>query len=364
MTRFCIWMLCLSVWTLGPWGLSAATADEPLILVVMDPLAKELSCPCVKGYAQRDYGKLGKYLEAQLKQPVKVVFMESLKEGLEREGLDGADLIIGKHSVVAAQSKALEMPAEPLAALSGKTGLTTMQGYIVVASGDPAESVADLADHEVIFGAEDCDEKYAAAIALFDKAKVPLPETLETCASCSDGATKIVEAGPDGRIAAVISSYAAPLLEGCGTIQKGDLKVIAKTKPVPFITAFATPRVSEKTRTALHKALLGVAEKAALCEAIETLHGFVEIQEGTPAEEAKDGDEAADASADASEWTGWRGPQRDARVAWLPEQLPAQVTWLWKIRLKSEGVGGVAATREYAIVSEREAADTTDFFGA
>lgn len=361
MSRSWISALCLSVVAVTA---SNVFAEKPLVMVVMDPLAKELSCPCVKGYAQRNYNKLGKYLEQELKQPVKVVFMESLKEGLEREGLDGADLIIGKHSVVLAQSKALEMPGEPLAALTGKTGLTTQQGFIVVAAGDKAKSVADLKDHQVIFGAEDCDEKYAAAVALFAQAKVTLPKTLETCASCADGATKIVEAGPDGKIAAVISSYAAPLLEGCGTIQKGDLKVLAKTKPVRFITAFSTPRVPAKLRSALQEALLSVGEKPPLCEAIETLNGFVEITEEALDEDKSADDQAAVSPDDAVEWTGWRGPHRDARVAWLPETLPAQAQWIWKKRLSSQGLGGLAATRKLVIVSGREAADTTDFFGA
>src|SRR4051812_19433390 len=99
MSRSWISALCFSMMVAAA---SNAVAEKPLVLVVMDPLAKELSCPCVKGYAQRNYGELGKYLKQELKQSVKVVFMESLKEGLEREGLDGADLIIGKHSVVLA----------------------------------------------------------------------------------------------------------------------------------------------------------------------------------------------------------------------------------------------------------------------
>jgi outer membrane protein assembly factor BamB len=38
-------------------------AEEPraFSLIVMDPLAAPLSCPCVKGYAQRDYQKLADY---------------------------------------------------------------------------------------------------------------------------------------------------------------------------------------------------------------------------------------------------------------------------------------------------------------
>ncbi len=59
---------------------SAAPADG-LTMVVMDPLALPLSCPCVKGYAQRDYDQLGKYLAKQLKTPVTVVFQRQLAGG-------------------------------------------------------------------------------------------------------------------------------------------------------------------------------------------------------------------------------------------------------------------------------------------
>ena len=50
----------------------------------------------------------------------------------------------------------------------------------------------------------------------------------ETTQVCSDGTCKIIEWGDSQKAAAVISSYAAPLLEGCGTIKKGDLRVVAK----------------------------------------------------------------------------------------------------------------------------------------
>ncbi len=37
-----------------------------LTMVVMDPLALPLSCPCVQGYAQRNYDKLAEALEKDL----------------------------------------------------------------------------------------------------------------------------------------------------------------------------------------------------------------------------------------------------------------------------------------------------------
>ena len=45
---------------------------EPILFVVMDPLARELACACVKGYGQRDYRKLAAHLETALKQQVAI----------------------------------------------------------------------------------------------------------------------------------------------------------------------------------------------------------------------------------------------------------------------------------------------------
>ena len=56
----------------GVFGAPEKQAPEPVVLVVMDPLAKELACACVKGHGQRDYRKLAARLEATLKQRVSI----------------------------------------------------------------------------------------------------------------------------------------------------------------------------------------------------------------------------------------------------------------------------------------------------
>lgn len=255
-----------------------AGAASDLTLLVMDPLAKELSCPCVKGYAQREYDELGKHLAAKLKRPVKVVYSETMIGAVKSGKLpDGVDLIIGKRSVVESDARASQMEVTPLASLSGKDGITTQLGLIVVPAKDPAKSISDLKGYQIYFGPEDCDEKHKAALDLLKQNGVPLPSKLETCTACSEGATKILELGPDVRAATVISSYAAPLLEGCGTIQKGDLRVVGKTEPVPFITAFATKRVSKADTSAVRAILLDLIESPKLCVALETRLGFVEL---------------------------------------------------------------------------------------
>ncbi|MFQ3593405.1 MAG: PQQ-binding-like beta-propeller repeat protein [Gemmataceae bacterium] len=61
-------------------------------------------------------------------------------------------------------------------------------------------------------------------------------------------------------------------------------------------------------------------------------------------------------------WPQWRGPDRDGRVARLPAKLPAKPKVVWRQGLPSPGLGGVAATDRYVVVSARELMDTTDVY--
>lgn len=68
-----------------------------LSLIVMDPLAAPLSCPCVEGYAQRNYEVLASHLENAMSRKVDVTFGESLAMALKKSG-GNADIVIGKQS--------------------------------------------------------------------------------------------------------------------------------------------------------------------------------------------------------------------------------------------------------------------------
>ena len=263
----------------------AVATEQPLVIVVMDPLALPLSCPCVKGYAQRDYQKLADRLQTRLKRPVKLVFNESLSVALRDQTEGQADLVIGKYSVVLADMAKNKLAATPLAMLTGKDGSTTQTGLIVVPSGDPAQSVADLRDFRILFGPAECDEKHQAALVLLKKHGIDPPAELETSAACSDGATLVLDLRGKARAAAVISSYAKPLLEGCGTINKGDLRVVGETEPVPFVAAFAVGSRGADESSRWLDILVQVSLDPLLCIALETKSGFVAI-----------GDEAAQAA--------------------------------------------------------------------
>ena len=71
--RSCRAMIAASFVLAALAGACRAAPESPefnrqLTVVVMDPLAAPLSCPCVEGYAQRRYEVLGEYLSRRLKQ--------------------------------------------------------------------------------------------------------------------------------------------------------------------------------------------------------------------------------------------------------------------------------------------------------
>lgn len=256
----------------------AVRAESPLTMVVMDPLAAPLSCPCVEGYAQRKYEVLADYLSRKLHRSVEVVFTESLKLAAEGNKFEKADIIIGKDSVIRFDSQRISETVQAVAHLSGKDGKTTQTGLIVVRKDDPAQSVKDLNQYRIFFGPSDCDEKHAAALKLLKSHQVRISEKLEISLACSDGACQVVELGDGHKTAAVISSYAAPLLEGCGTIKKGDLRVIGETKQVPFVTAFVATRLEDSLKKQIENALLETGQNAEILLALESLSGFVKLE--------------------------------------------------------------------------------------
>jgi ABC-type phosphate/phosphonate transport system substrate-binding protein len=265
--------------TAGAAEEAAAPESQGLTIVVMDPLAKPLSCPCVQGYAQRDYDKLGERLQHDLGRPVKVVYNESLTTALKGDAKGRADLVIGKRSVVLFDAKRAGLKLWYVASLTGKDGATTQNGLIVVPTEDPAKSVADLKNYRIVFGPEECDEKYSAAMALLKENGIATPDKVETSPACSDGACSVLDEfkkDSSKRGAALISSYAKPLLEGCGTVEKGALRVVGETTKVPFIQAFINDALPKADHAALREALLKSTNDPVLRIALETKDGLVE----------------------------------------------------------------------------------------
>ena len=280
-SAFCLVVAALVMAAFQALPTQANGKESTFTLVVMDPLAAPLSCPCVEGYAQRDYTVLAKHLEKSTNCDVTVVFAESLPAALKKTQ-GKADLVIGKQSVVRADAKSAKVQMTPVSQLTDLKGNTTQYGMIVVNKEDPAQSVGDLGDYTIIFGPSEAEEKHSAAIQLLEAAGVEIPlERQKIDDACSDGACKVIDLGPKSKTAAVISSYAQPLLEGCGTIKKGDLRVVGKTTPVPFVTVFLSDSLSEKLKTQVTKGLADAAIQPEVLQALESLAGFIPMPDAS-----------------------------------------------------------------------------------
>lgn len=316
---------------------------EPLVIVVMDPLAAQLSCPCVKGYAQRDYDALAAHLRQALGRPVRLGFGESLAAGLEAAKADRADVVIGKDSVVRADAAKRGATLVAAWSLTDAAGSTETRGLFVVPADDSAQSLDELIDYAVYVGRPEHVEKHARALDALRTAGLPDPFDTHEFGSCSDAAATMLEADQPAAIVAVVSAYAKPLLEGCGTVPRDALRVLGETEPVRFITAFVDESLDLATRDAIRDALRAVADDEALLRKLESSRGFVPL------------------SADEG-WTGWRGPERTGRAAWLPDQLPKKPTIVWSRPLARSGLGGIAATRTHVVFGDRDDTDERDMF--
>lgn len=242
-------------------------------LIVMDPLALPLACDCVKGYAQRDYSAFAKYLSEKTGQTFEVVFADSLSNALEKSG-GAADLIVGKESVIQADARELKKSLRPLAKLTDLKDAVTQTGLLVVRSDDAAKSVKDLQGYRIVFGPSECEEKSEAICKLLKSQGIAVPEQKEVASSCSEAVSQMMDCPATERIAAVVSSYATPLLEGCGKVAKGDLRIVGETAAVPFITLFATPSIDAASEETLRAALEETEWNAQLLVKLESVSGF------------------------------------------------------------------------------------------
>ena len=339
---FAVWFGCLTAVFPAADG---ADGDGPqsLVLVVMDPLAAQLSCPCVKGYAQRDYDALATHLAHALGRPVRLGFGESLTAGLKAAKADRADIVIGKDSVVRADAAKAGATMVAAWALTDTDGSIETRGLFVVAAEDAAQSLDEIIDYAVYVGRPEHDEKHARALDALRAAGLPDPFDTHEFGSCSDAAATMLEAMQPAQIVAIVSAYAKPLLEGCGAVPQDALRVIGETEPVRFITAFVDESLDLVIRDAIRDALRTVAEDDALLEKLESSCGFIPL--------------AADEG-----WTGWRGPERTGLAGWLPDCLPETPAIVWSRPLTRGGLGGVAATRSHVVFGDRDDADERDVF--
>jgi outer membrane protein assembly factor BamB/ABC-type phosphate/phosphonate transport system substrate-binding protein len=334
------------------WCGKAAETNSAITVMVMDPLSKRLACACVKGYAQRDYALLGQHLTERLGRPVRIVEGETLQKGLMQAEKSSVLLIIGKDSVVRQEAPGEGLTVRPLAGLSGQDGKTTLTGLFVVRKQDPARKLADLAGREFFFGPEAEAEKHGAALEALRAAGVTPPARLETRAGCNQAILDLNESTNQPAPVAIISSYALPLVTGCGLSDKEALRVVGETKPVPFITVFGTEQLDAATEAQVLKALLEVRKDKPLRKALETKSGFLPYKPAL----------AGPKTASTEDWPQWLGPSRNGQAAWLPEKLPEPARFLWRKPLDSPGLAGLSVSEGRVVVPGRDSADQSDVF--
>ncbi|MHC4479168.1 MAG: outer membrane protein assembly factor BamB family protein [Planctomycetota bacterium] len=349
MCRFPVWATGLIMLVLCTKAI-AAEADaqrRTLNIVIMDPLCERLACKCVAGYAQRKYEGLADHLKHQLGQDVHLTYTESLRT-LKKPKRQQVDMIVGKYSVVIADARYIRLDVRTLAMLSGQHGKVTQTGLFVVRTKDKAKSIEDLSGYRMLFGPHDSDEKHAAALATLDVFGLPIPTKPPTASSCNTAALAVVEKDAD---VAVISSYAMPLLIGCSTIDKGALRIVGRTDPVPFICIFVTRNVSQPNPDKLLAALRQVNKNPNLLAALESKRGFVPLPH-----------HYATNSSNGPRWTDWRGPNRAAISPDLPKTLPANPQLLWSRVLTGHGLSGIAVQSGRLIVADKDLDGNKDVF--
>lgn len=332
----------------------AARAAEPLLLVVMDPLAKELACACVPGYGQRDYRKLAARLQAELKLPVAVEFSDDLADSLSFAPARERVVAIGDRALVTHAAHQANWPTRPVCELTDRDGRATAAALVVARRDDPARELKDLAGRQVLAGLAETDARLAAARALLDALALNPPPRLELRGPGNAAALDVLDSTHQPPPVAVIPDYALPLLEGCGTIARGDLRVLGRSTSTPFITLFVSPALPAELATRMEKVLLDLKKDARLLRELESKAGFQPLAVPAPTPGAS--------SRAAAEWPDWRGPNRDGRVPRLPGRLPNRPRVLWSKPAQPGCLAGLSVSGGRLVLAERDFADEHDVY--
>lgn len=327
-------------------------AKQPLLLIVMDPLAKELACACVKGFGQRDYRKLARHLEETIHQRVAIEFSDDLAESLKLTSPGQDVMVVGERAFIATSARRAEFACQPVCALTDADGSTSLAAAFVVPAKDGAVELKDIKGRQLLFGLTDTEVNRAAVMAALREAGVEISET-KTRAVYTDAALDVLDSHAVPPPVAVIPAYGLRLLEGCGSITPGDLKVIGKTQPQPFITVFLADQIGADKRAKLGAALLELKSNPALLQLLESRDGFRPIAPDQPG--------AAPAKAQL-DWPDWRGAGRTGHVPRLPERLPAKPKIIWKEAAMSGGLAGLSISGNRLILAERDFADEHDVY--
>lgn len=325
---------------------------QPLLLIVMDPLAKELACACVKGYGQRDYRKLAAHLGVTLQQRVAIELSDDLEESLKLVSPGQEVLVVGERAFIASSAQRAGFACQQVCALTDPEGNTTLTGAFVVPAKDTVATLKDISGRSLIFGLTDTEVNHAAVEAALRGAGVTAPKQ-EKRSVYTDAALDVLDSRATPPPVAVLPGYALRLMEGCGSITPGDLRVIGKTEPQPFITMFLADQIAADKKQKIITTLLELKNNPVLLQLLESRDGFKPIESEKPVPpQARSG----------ADWPDWRGPDRTGHVPRLPARLPATPKFIWKEAAMSGGLAGLSISGNRLILAERDFADEHDVY--
>ncbi len=325
-------------------------AVNPLQIVVMDPMAAQLSCACVDGQGQRNYDQFAEYLSQQLNVPVHVTFAESLSMAL-RQVANEPHVIIGKESVVrfdaaARSAGAMSTDLQLISRLTDHQGGLSIQGVVVVRNAASAVVLNDLVGRKLILGPIEDEESHGRAREMMRAGNVDGRILVSVADSLDAAAYSVIDNEAD---AAVLPDFMPEFLVACGKIAPGELRVIARTAATAFVGVFATDRLTEETEGLLVKALEGMAGTPAMLTALETQRGFVnpsEFRPTTPQTEVRNGSSPAESRVSSS----------------LPKTLPSSLNLVWEASVTGPARAGISATDRFVVVADKDATLRNDLF--
>ena len=367
MFRLLLLGLCMSVCSRPVSAAEKTPFPKSLRILVMDPLAKPLSCPCVLKIGQRNYHQLASHLQKGFSCQVEVSFFESLPQYHARHRLQ-PHLIIGKESVVRFDANRKKLSLSPLVQLTDLQGKTTLRGIVIVRQNDPAKSLLDLKTKQIFLGPLEERDSHDAARNLFQQWRLTKQIDLKVAGSMRQAAYAVHDNEAD---AAVISDYLLPIIHGCGAVEPGSFRVIGQTKEVPFVTLFATELVPASWKEPLVKSLLKISQDEKLLKALESKHGFVAWKEKqfTPERNSDQKEKShqkklskEENAPESTGWTDWRGKNRDGLSSDVPRQLPASLKQKWAAKVTGPALAGISATEEYVVVPDKNRELTKDIF--
>ena len=135
-------------------------------------------------------------------------------------------------------SKKANLKSHLLCELTDPDGGTTIVGTFVVRASDSAKELKDIAGRKLLFGLADTEQNHSAVQAALRTAGVETQVKSEKRDAYNTAALDMLDSSSTPPPVAVIPGYGPRLLEGCGSVKRGELRVIGQTQTLPFVVVF------------------------------------------------------------------------------------------------------------------------------